>query len=88
MLLSFLLAILLAILIRSNINMDYLDIEKIMLIIFCILIIMSGIGLAILSMLYLEYNSFAHALNASRMDTLDIENYYTAIIPSRFNISG
>ena len=72
----------------NHIKMDYLDIEKIMLIIFCILIVMSGIGLAILSMLYLESKSFAHALNASSLNTIDIENYYHALLPSRFNISA
>ncbi len=63
--------------------MDYLDIEKMLLPMFFILIIMSGIGLAILCILLLESSSNVNALNSS----LETENYYGFTILSLSNMT-
>ena len=63
--------------------MDYLDLEKMLLPMFFILILMSGIGLAILCMLLLESSSGINALNSS----LETENYYGFTLPSLGNMT-
>lgn len=63
--------------------MDYLDLERVLLPMFFILILMSGIGLAILCLLLLESRSGVNALNSS----LETENYYGFTISSLDNMT-
>jgi hypothetical protein len=76
--------------------MDYLDLEKLILILFFIITLMAGIGVAILCILFLESNTGVNAMNSSLIlnESLRIENSYVNYVafilslPSNTTIHG